>query len=50
MASTLTCVKCGEDKKQAGGKMCENGHFVCYGCSHGINAVHWCPLCGKKVR
>jgi len=51
------CDVCGKEKDVAGGKTCENGHFVCKDCLWkgtlgglvGGPATR-CPLCGKPLR
>ncbi len=47
--ATRQCVNCGKEKELKGGKVCENGHFVCYGCNSGIMGKKSCPLDGKKL-
>lgn len=41
------CDCCGHEKDVWGGKVCENGHFICSSCAYGRST---CPLCGKRLR
>ncbi len=50
------CAKCGKDKDVDGGRVCENGHFICKQCVYtggsgilGHSAITSCPLCKKKL-
>jgi hypothetical protein len=50
------CDSCGEEKDVAGGKTCENGHFICKSCVWSAPALlgpgerKQCPLCDKPLR
>jgi len=48
------CANCGKEKEVKKGKVCPNGHFICYSCitkDIGVfsGALKNCPLCGKKL-
>ena len=55
MAKRL-CIQCNKEKDLTGGRVCENGHFICAQCVHGEGlailgpSLVSCPLCGKKLR
>lgn len=46
---TRICSKCGEERDEAGGKECEDGHWICASCLGG-RLLSWrrktCPICG----
>ena len=50
------CDACGREKDVQGGKICENGHFICKDCVWsapgllGPGERKTCPLCGKHLR
>jgi hypothetical protein len=55
--SERICDNCGEKKNVAGGKTCENGHFICKECvwkgtGGGFfgNGLKTCTLCQKPLR
>jgi len=50
------CANCGSEKDVAGGKTCENGHFICKDCvwdgtGHGFfgDGKKYCPLDKKRL-
>ena len=51
-----TCDSCGKEKDVQGGKVCEEGHFICKACVWsapgllGPGERKTCPLCGKPLR
>jgi NMD protein affecting ribosome stability and mRNA decay len=53
--SKRVCDVCGKEKDVAGGKTCENGHFICKDCywkTAGIlsGPSNYCPICKKPLR
>jgi hypothetical protein len=50
------CACCGKEKDVAGGRICENGHFICYHCVHETDAFlstggrAKCPVCKSKLK
>jgi NMD protein affecting ribosome stability and mRNA decay len=56
--SKRICDVCGKEKDVAGGKTCENGHFICKDCywkTAGLSGLissptKYCPICGKPLR
>jgi len=53
--STRICDHCGKERDTAGGKTCENRHFICKDCVWGTAGLlssqrKYCPLCGKPLR
>ena len=51
--SERVCDSCGQKKKVAGGKTCENGHFICQSCTSGgvlSFSKTQCPICKKPLR
>jgi len=48
------CDACGKEKDVKGGKVCENGHFICSSCVNPggflVPKRRACPLCGKPLR
>jgi rubrerythrin len=51
--SERTCDSCGKKKDLAGGKTCDNGHFICKDCVYSgvifISEKTSCPLCGAPL-
>lgn len=41
------CDACGKKKDVWGGKVCENGHFICKDCAYTKSK---CPLDGKPLK
>jgi hypothetical protein len=47
------CDVCGKQKNDSGGKTCEKGHFVYYGCRDvGFldSGITKCPICKTKLK
>jgi transposase-like protein len=49
------CDACGKERELKGGKVCDNGHFICKEClwkSAGLfgGPRKTCPLCDKPLR
>lgn len=46
------CDNCGKEKEVSGGKVCTNGHFICWSCAVGGfgPSLRTCPLCGEPLR